>query len=198
MAQNIDIELKEGILTAMKAAEAIGNAVEFKNGDTGIKIDLAAQVREDMLDFLLYLSVSDGFISTEESEFLEVYFDCFLEPEQMSDRIVEKGLDRRIFGLKVPASFQGFVAAEKAIHDKQGSWGRDVTGVIIALYRMVGMRFVKCDGNPTDTEMQDYLGYIKTLRDYSMMHLEGKYDRNTEFLLKKGTISGGIMAPNRK
>lgn len=198
MAQNIDIELKEGILTAMKAAEAIGNAVEFRSGDSGVKVDLAAQVREDMLDFLLYLSVSDGFISTEESEFLELYFDCYLDPEQMRDRIMEKGLDKRAYGIKIPTSFQGFVAAEKAIHDKQGAWGRDVTGVIIALYRMVGMRFLKCDGNPTDTEMQDYLGYIKNLRDFSMIRLDGKYEKNTEFLLKKGTVSGGIMAPQRK
>ena len=127
----------------------------------------------DVMNFIMYLSASDGHVTWREADYLSDLMDMRVTPDNMREIIEEHNVYSVEFEEKVPLSLQLFVKADKwmlSIGNKDNA--NLAKTVIDGFYEMVGRDFIKCDGDIDDNELRDLNIYLGTLRDYVRRELD--------------------------
>lgn len=146
-------------------------------------------IRLDFVQFLMYLSASDGTISYEESNFINEYFDWDLSPSDIKYFIEKHDIYSVDYETKVPFSMRLFVAADNTLYDSQGDSEYLCSQLLLQVYTVLGEEFLACDLNATDNEVQDLTIYLTTLQNFiqtevksknSTMTMENDKDGNTD------------------
>lgn len=131
--------------------------------------------RKEVLNFLMYLSASDGSIEVQESLFIKDYFDEQISPEEICERIEADNLYSATFEQKVPLVLKRMVKLdnEKAKNDElEVSLGEKY----ICLYEAIGREFTACDREVSESERNDLNTYISNMRSFYKANYKGSED----------------------
>ena len=127
----------------------------------------------DVVNFILYLSASDGHVTWREADYLSDLMDMRVTPDDMREIIKEHNVYSVEFEEKVPLSLQLFVKADKWMMSLGKKDKANLAQTVVdGFYKMVGRDFIKCDGDVDDNELQDLDIYLGTLRDYVRRELD--------------------------
>lgn len=131
-------------------------------------------LRIDFLQFLMYLSASDGTISDEESNFIEEYLDYHLSPSSIKDFIKKYQIYSVDYESDVPLCMKLFVMADNNLSHVQCDNGYLVSEYLREIYSMLGKEFLACDLNITDNELRDLTIYLTTLENFIQTEVKSK------------------------
>lgn len=127
-------------------------------------------IKTELLDFLTYLSASDGSIRPFEADFIKEYLNVEMSPNEISAYITENNTFSKEFEQKVPAALKRSVQSDK---EKRLTGGSDAAVIIsdaaayIKVFEAAGKEFLVCDGEAADAEISDFTTYIDMLKKYA-------------------------------
>lgn len=150
---------------------------------------------EDMLNYLLYLSCCDGFISSEESEFIERYLGFYMTPMQMKNKIAKDNLFSEAFESTVPATMTILLTVCNDLSEEGEDTYRDLIEMFVAVCLLIGSKFIQTDGDPTANELSGLFGYTRMLQDYRRTSEKGYRERAITDYEEKTNITDGIIGP---
>lgn len=165
------------------------------------KKGLKEYFRADLLEFLLYLSVSDGKISGEETSFINSLIGLQESGQRYLKYIEDKNLYSVEFENTVPTSIKityKFDLTRMSFSDFDKDSFQAVTPLVVQFLEETGKIFLKCDGSVIQSEEDDLKTYIKTITDYVTNDLKGKTDtgnKSQEPVIYKGGKKGAIQTP---
>lgn len=170
-----DMTLEKGVLQQLKE---VMNDVCEKNGlekDTGRCIDY------DLLNFLLYLSASDGNVSWDEVEFISEFVDLNITPQAAINYIKENDICTEEFEQKIPVSLNILLQIDNALNeqtddDKHSQFSR----VWLDSMARIGYKLLTTDNDASEDEVRDYHIYMNMLSE----HWEANY-ANADKVLNK-------------
>lgn len=131
------------------------------------------QLKEEFLNFISYLSASDGIIATFEANFLNTYFNIFITAEELRTHIDNHNTYTSEFEQRVPKTLKDMVARDNAIYEKAGKLPVSYSAAYCNLFECVAKEFLVCDGDASDTEVSDMTIYISMLKTYRKENYSG-------------------------
>ena len=130
-------------------------------------------VVNELMQFAMYLTASDGEVSEAEAQKIAENFGFDLTPDLIGFIIRKRNIYFTEFEKRVPASMQFFVEVDNSIHEQ----GLDVEGLkptgllLYEVYELVGKSIIRADGIVDDQEREDMAIYLGMLRKYLEEHL---------------------------
>lgn len=124
------------------------------------------QLKKECIQFLSYLSASDGTISEYEAEFIADYFGNRMFAEELRTYIDRNRTYSTDFERRAPKTLQRLVADDNRTYAKNNELITSVSEAYIAVFECLGKEFIVCDKKADEQEVADYTTYIKTLRSY--------------------------------
>lgn len=129
--------------------------------------------REEAMNFLMYLSASDGSIEVKEAIFIKDYFGEQLSPEEMCNHIEENDIYSAAFERKAPSILKKIVRADNAIYEKNGDLEESKGERYICVYEALGSEFIACDREVSQCEREDLNTYITNMRSFYRANYKG-------------------------
>ncbi len=127
-------------------------------------------LKAEFIDFLSYLSASDGTISESEAEFVNDYFALSYSPDELKAYIEKNGTYSTAFEKKVPATLERLVAQDNALFKQRLELPASASASYIDVFDCFGKEFLVCDGDANKQEIEDFSTYMDTLRKYKREH----------------------------
>ena len=124
------------------------------------------KIRKETVDFLSYLSASDGKISDYESAFIKDYLSNDMTPAMLSEYIQENNTYSTAFENTVPETLKTVMDKDNAAYEEDNNMSASVSEAYIAVMECMGREFIVCDGKADDAEVCDYTTYTTLLRHY--------------------------------
>lgn len=119
------------------------------------------QLQTELLDFLSYLSSSDGIISSYETAFIADYIGKRMTSEELRKYVDDRNTYSTQFEQTVPETLKRLVFED---------WDKEKTGADAKAYvevvNALGKEFIVCDGEVDENEVQDLATYSTTLESY--------------------------------
>lgn len=146
----------------------------------------------EMHSFFMYLSASDGKITSEEKNFMNILFDTNMGVQEYIRFINENDIystdfeERLPLTLKVTTMFDAKVALLSALSGKSID---SVTPMLLKFYMDAGKAFLMCDGDVDSQEIADLKSYMENITE-SIANALGSNNNDDEvgyIGLKKGT-----------
>lgn len=123
-------------------------------------------LRTELTQFLLYLSASDGDVSSEEAEVVNDYLDWPFNVNNMTDFIKNQKLDRFEFANKIPVIFKLYVDANNKFYAQTRDTETVLPQPLFNLYEFLGREMLACDGEITISEVEKFTSYLANLKEY--------------------------------
>ncbi len=119
----------------------------------------------EFINYLSYLSASDGTISEYEAEFINDYFGFSVTAEELKTYIEKNNTYTTEFENKPTQTLI------RLIKEDNDSYSRDnltlsKSEAYILVFECVGKEYLVCDGEASEQEVEDYSTYISMLRKY--------------------------------
>ena len=127
------------------------------------------EIKTELINFLTYLSASDGTIAGYESDFIRDYLGVPMSPDEISSYITENNTYSKKFEQTVPPSLKKLVRSDKAKQNHNTDTFAAILSDAVAylkVYEAAGKEFIVCDGQATEEEVSDYTTYTDMLRKY--------------------------------
>lgn len=154
-------ELKNRLLDL----QTLCDSFDSEAGDAA-KDSLRQLVREDLCWFVVYLSMADDVIASNEVDFVNAYFDTSYTQKDF----LEWSRDGALFDLEtvnsVPASVIRFVQTDNRFFG-ENAIVTDYTSTLIGLFKDLGMELICCDKELEMQELTKYNDYIGMLEAYA-------------------------------
>ncbi len=128
------------------------------------------QLKTEFIDFMSYLSSSDGTISESEAEFITEYFGHGFTPEELKAYVEKNGTYSTAFENKAPKTLERFVAQDNAVFKQRLELSASVSASYIDVFDCLGKEFIVCDGDANKQEIEDFSTYMETLKKYKREH----------------------------
>lgn len=128
--------------------------------------------RHELMNFLMYLSASDGSIELQESQFIKDNLGEQISPEEICERIEADNLYSSTFEQKVPVVLKRMVRMD----NEQSNLGKleiSQAEKYICLYEAIGKEFSSCDREVSESERSDLNTYISNLRCFYNANYSG-------------------------
>lgn len=175
-------EMIKNIVNELFELAALIGKEKNENTDVDEK-KMRRMARREIMNFLMYLSASDGSIEVAEAIFIKDYFMEQISPEEICQRIEEDNLYSASFEQKVPLVLKKLVKLDNAINEVQGTLDESKAEKYICLYEMLGREFASCDHEISQSEKDDIATYIGNMRSFYNANYKGP-----EAATKKGHI----------
>lgn len=117
-----------------------------------------SQLKKDIVNFLSYLSSSDGIISRYEVEFIADYVGSRMTEEELRKYVDENNTYSSEFEGTVPPTLKRLVKDE-AEHTSYTSNAK----AFVEIFKAIGKEFIVCDGEADNNEVSDLSTYSNTL-----------------------------------
>lgn len=122
-----------------------------------------APLQKEMIDYLSYLSSSDGSLSKYEAEFIEGYLDVNMSTEELREYIDTNNTYSREFEKAVPPTLVRFVGKERV---EKGDPEASDAKAYVEVFKALGQEFLVCDGEASENEVSDMYTYLSMLEGY--------------------------------
>lgn len=116
----------------------------------------------DTYRYVLYLSASDGRLSSSERDYMNSLFGTNYSIDSLVSYINEKNIYSRDFESTPPLSFVIALAQDVLMTAVSSDWN-PLYGILGNFYKDLGLDIIQCDGNVSESEKEDLLTYLKTL-----------------------------------
>lgn len=123
-------------------------------------------LRKECINFLSYLSASDGTISEYEAQFITEYFDYNMNAEDLRSYIDKHNTYTTEFEQRTPETLQRLISQDNTSYRDNGELALSASEAYIAVFECIGKEFLVCDGEAAEQEVEDYTTYTTTLRNY--------------------------------
>lgn len=173
-----------------KVDELVSNILQNSGHDTQ-NVEIA---KMGVVQFMMYLSASDGKIEWSEADNISQYLGLSITPEAVNKFIREQNIYSTKFEETVPLAFQALVNADNLLWDN-GSRETCSADMLLNLYKAIGEELIKADNDVNDAEMQDYNIYINMLSNYIMQNDKFKQQGGVYTGLHKNTGENSVDAP---
>lgn len=134
------------------------------------------QLRKEFMNFISYLSASDGMIATFEADFLKAYFDVFVTAEDLRKYIDQHNTYTAEFEQTVPATLINLVKRDNGIYSECGKLPVSYSAAYCKVFECVAKEFLVCDGDASETEVSDMTIYTTMLNKYRTENYCGPRD----------------------
>lgn len=124
------------------------------------------KLQKECIDFLSYLSASDGTISEYEAEFIQEYFDYVISAEDLRKYIDSNHTYTTEFESTVPETLMRFVKQDNDTYNSKKELEFSASEAYIEVFECLGKEFLVCDGEATQDEINDFTTYTTMLRSY--------------------------------
>ena len=145
------------------------SARKYLTGNEALKTLL----KNDIKNFLMYLSASDGTISKKEADYISEFLGENTTTGEINSFIQENNLYSVAFENRVPASIMCFVEYDNQSSNNEAN-PEPISTLYYQLFEIAGKEFIACDEDVSESEVNDLTIYLKTLRDY--IKQTGKFD----------------------
>ena len=122
-------------------------------------------IRKGIMEFLLYLSASDGVLSQKEADTIFKYLGYRHTPDEMNRYIEEHNLYSEDFEETVPDFLQMLSAVDRAVV-KEGMNDPELSRRCVEMFSAIGNKFIRSDLLENEDERRDYEIYMETLEGY--------------------------------
>ena len=123
-------------------------------------------LKAEFVDFLSYLSASDGTISKYEAEFITQYFGYSMTAEELRAYIDKNNTYTTEFEQRVPKTLEALVQRDNRLYKENGELASSLSEAYICIFESVGKEFIVCDGEADQQEIDDFTTYTNMLKDY--------------------------------
>ena len=111
------------------------------------------QLKTEFIDFMSYLSSSDGTISESEAQFISEYFGQGFTPEELKTYVEKNGTYSTAFEKKAPKTLERFVAQDNALFKQRLELASSASASYIDVFDCLGKEFLVCDGDADKQEI---------------------------------------------
>ena len=151
-----------------KLASKAGELKKDKDGDK-----MKELARKEIMNFLMYLSASDGSIEALEAIFIKDYFNEQISPEEICQRIEEENIYSASFEQKAPLVLKRLVKLDNTKYESDDELSESLAEKYICLYEALGKAFIECDHAVSQCETDDLNTYIKNMRSFYNANYRG-------------------------
>lgn len=132
-------------------------------------------INKELLNFLSYLSASDGRIREKEASFISRCLGEDLSAQALHDYIVNHNTYSKSFENCVPEGLKKVVRWDLSANTLDCYQSL----AYIELFRFIGKEFLSCDGEITESEINDFNTYMNTLTTYRDEQVQNKKTAST-------------------
>lgn len=131
----------------------------------GLEISTKEIIRVDFLKLILYLSASDGKISTKEVEFIKEYLEWDLPVQQWYQFIKDENICSTEFTTEIPMSLQLFVQVDNNAYNQKNDMV-DICNLYITTFQMLGEKLIEVDGKIDDSKKSTLDALVRWMKKY--------------------------------
>jgi hypothetical protein len=136
-----------------------------------MELSLRDILQNDIENFIMYLSASDGEVSPEEVEAYKAITGADgAHFEHIQEQMIKRNIAAMDFESEPPLIFKLLSRAEMNAVSKGARFDSSVLHNVMALYRVIGHTIISVDGGITEEEKQDFNVIMDTIRDYVDEH----------------------------
>ena len=151
------------------------------------------QLRKEFLDFISYLSASDGVIATFEAEFLNEYFNIVMTAEELRKYIDSNNTYSSSFEQTVPQTLRNFIERDNKLYEETGHIDLLYSKAYIDVFLCVGKEFLVCDGDASEAEISDFTIYTTMLMQFYESNYKGTEKIESAIITDK--VDAGMNVP---
>ena len=122
------------------------------------------KLKKECINYLSYLSASNGVISEYEAAFIQEYFDYVISAEDLRAYIDSNNTYTTEFEQKEPEMLLSFLSQDNEKYKEQGELTSSYGEAYISVFECLGKEFLVCDGESTQEEVNDFTTYTTMLR----------------------------------
>jgi len=137
------------------------------NKPENVNLTLRDILQNDIEDFIIYLSASDGTVSEEE---IEAYKAITGSTGENFSTTAKRNPAAPDFRSEPPFIFKVLSRAEINAMARGARFESSVLGNVMALYRVIGHTIMAADGNVSTKEKNDFDIVMQTIADYIEEH----------------------------
>ena len=134
------------------------------------------QLKTEFVNFISYLSASDGMIATFEADFLRTYFGYIITAEELRKYIDNNNTYTSEFESAVPKTLISLVNRDNNVCAQRGMLDISFSLAYCEVFECVAKEFLVCDGDASETEVSDMTIYLTMLNQYRKEHYKGTDD----------------------
>ena len=127
-------------------------------------------LKTEFIDFLSYLSASDGTVSESEAGFINEYFGFIHSPEELRAYIDKNGTYSTAFENKAPATLVRLLEQDNTCFKQRLELSSSASAAYLDVFDCLGKEFIVCDGDANKQEIEDFSTYMGTLKKYRREH----------------------------
>lgn len=139
-------------------------------------VSLQEKIKEELVDYLAYLSSSDGTISLFETKFIAEYLDWRTTPLDLSTYIGEKNIYSETFEKTAPAGMKYVIEYDNRKYAEQGKLETSDSLAYLKIFEAFGKEFLVCDKGATEAETADFTTYLTMLKQNRDKSYKGNAD----------------------
>ncbi|MDE5967396.1 MAG: AAA family ATPase [Lachnospiraceae bacterium] len=164
--------------TLMKRTESMAKGELVRSKGT---IDLVAVLKLDILNYLVYLAISDGNIQPEEVKYINRLLGYDFTKERLQQYMLKNHLDTDEFLKKVPASLPYYVRQTNGVELSFGLHSFNLIELYTSTFYNLGRQFIACNHIVCQSEV-DALTQYGILLDVYIKQIQSA-DENTRIVL---------------
>lgn len=130
-------------------------------------------LKKEFIDFVSYLSASDGMVASFEADFISTYFDVIFTAEDLRKYIDKHNTYSSEFEQAIPATLIRLVKRDNDVYLKSGLLDFSHSKAYCEVFECVAKEFLVCDGDASENEVSDMSIYISMLNEYRTDNYEG-------------------------
>jgi uncharacterized tellurite resistance protein B-like protein len=163
----------QDILHARQYFDRIANTCDYIdkknwwNKPDNINLTLRDILQNDIEDFIMYLSASDGTVSHEE---INAYKAITGSAEDNFNAVKKRNAASTDFKNEPPFIFKVLSRAEINAMARGAKFESSVLSHVMALYRVIGHTIMSADGNVSEHEKRDFDVIMDTIANYIEEH----------------------------
>ncbi len=159
----MNIALRNVICQLFDLCDMNGSGIE--NGRVS-KSSVRDKLKTECMDYLSYLSASDGTISEYEAQFITEYFEYNISAEELRSYIDRNNTYTIEFEQKEPEILRCLVEWDNEKYLNTGELGLSASEAYISVFECIGKEFLVCDGEADKQEVEDFSTYMRMLKSY--------------------------------
>lgn len=151
------------------------------------------RLRTECINFLSYLSASDGTISDYEAKFIGDYFSYSITANKLKEYIENNHTYTTEFENTVPLTFKLLLKYDNSSFENNGILASSNSEAYIKVFECLGKEFLVCDGEATSDEIENFTIYTNMLKNYKKQN--AKFSDKVKSSISVENVNAGEKIP---
>ncbi len=130
-------------------------------------------LKKEFINFISYLSASDGMVASFEADFISTYFNVIFTAEDLRKYIDKNNTYSSEFENRVPMILERLIKRDNDIYNETNELDTSYSKAYCEVFECVAKEFLVCDGDASEEEVSDMSIYISMLNEYRTNNYKG-------------------------